>query len=51
MTQDTDRPFSRFYAELLREAGEEVPTVEERRIDGLGLPKLANPRPGSESDS
>jgi len=51
MTQDTDRPFSRFYAELLREAGEEVPEIEERRTDRLGAPKLANPRPGSESDS
>lgn len=51
MTQDTDRPFSRFYAELLRETGEEVPDAKERNSDRLGIPKLANPRPGSESDS
>jgi hypothetical protein len=51
MTDDTDRPFSRFYAQLLREAGEEVPDADRRQSDLLGTPKLANPRPGSEADS
>ena len=41
MTEDSDRPFSRFYADLLRQAGEEVDETD-RRIDAP-LPKLANP--------
>lgn len=48
MTDDTDRPFSRFYAQLLREAGEDVP---DREPEALGIPKVANPRPGSEADN
>lgn len=47
MTDDTDRPFSRFYAELLRQAGEDVPESER---EPLGIPKVANPRPGSEAE-
>lgn len=50
MTDDTDRPFSRFYAQLLRQAGEEVPDGERGDRDPLGIPKVANPRPGSEAD-
>jgi hypothetical protein len=42
MTDDPDRPFSRFYADLLRQAGEEVDETD-RRLD-VPLPKLANPR-------
>jgi hypothetical protein len=42
MTEDSDRPFSRFYADLLRQAGEEVEETD-RRLD-VPLPKLANPR-------
>lgn len=51
MTDDTDRPFSRFYAQLLREAGEEVPDRDPDEREPLGMPKVANPRPGSEASS
>lgn len=50
MSQDTERPFSRFYAQLLREAGEDVEEVTDGRLDFPGVPELANPRPGSEAD-
>jgi hypothetical protein len=51
MTDDTDRPFSRFYAQLLREAGEEVDEADRGPLDSIGVPKLANPRPGSDADN
>lgn len=50
MTDDTDRPFSRFYAELLRQAGEDVPEADRPRREPLGIPKVANPRPGSDAE-
>lgn len=50
MSQDTERPFSRFYAQLLREAGEDVEDVEGGRLEFPGVPELANPRRGSEAD-
>ncbi|MEF8774503.1 MAG: hypothetical protein V5A37_07280 [Halobacteriales archaeon] len=46
MTEDYPQPFSRFYADLLRQAGEEVGETD-RRLD-VPLPKLANPRRGSD---
>lgn len=51
MTDDTDRPFSRFYAQLLREAGEESGDPERGPLDNVGIPKLANPRPGSDAEN
>ncbi len=50
MSDDTTRPFSRFYAQLLREAGEEVPDADRREAELLGVPKLANPRRGTDAD-
>jgi len=50
MTDDTDRPFSRLYAQLLEAAGEEVPESDRGRREPLGVPKVANPRPGSDAD-
>ncbi|MFB6311967.1 MAG: hypothetical protein ABEH64_12405 [Salinirussus sp.] len=49
MSKDTNRPFSRFYAQLLREAGEDVEDADDR-LDFPGVPELANPRRGSEAD-
>lgn len=51
MTDDTDRPFSRFYAQLLREAGEEVDDPDRGPLDRIGVPKLANPRRGSDAEN
>jgi len=50
MTDDTDRPFSRLYAQLLEAAGEEVPESDRTDREPLGIPKVANPRPGSDAD-
>ncbi len=50
MSDITDRPFSRFYAQLVRESGEDVQVdVEER--DPLGVPNVANPRSDSDAES
>lgn len=51
MTDDTNRPFSRFYAQLLREAGEEVEDTDRGPMDRLGVPKLANPRAGTDAEN
>ncbi|MHB9287886.1 hypothetical protein ACKVMT_12705 [Halobacteriales archaeon Cl-PHB] len=48
MSEISDRPFSRFYAQLVREAGEDDPADGEER-DRLGVPKVANPRRDAES--
>jgi hypothetical protein len=50
MTDNTDRPFSRFYAQLLREAGEEVDDPDRGPLDRIGTPKLANPKAGSDTE-
>ena len=50
MTDDTDRPFSRLYAQLLEAAGEEVPESDRTDREPLGVPKVANPRPGSDAE-
>ena len=47
MSESMDRPFSRFYAQLRRAAGE-VPddqdVDDERKPEWIGAPDLANPK-------
>lgn len=49
MSEITERPFSRFYADLLREAGEDEPADGDER-EPLGVPNVANPRSGSDAE-
>lgn len=48
MSESMDRPFSRFYAELRRAAGEDPEDEDEEDTEWLGSPKLANPRRSSD---
>lgn len=48
MGDHSDRPFSRFYAQLKRTAGEDVPEAREES-EPLGMPKVANPKYRDES--
>jgi len=50
MSESMDRPFSRFYAELRRQNGEEPEDDDDER-ERLGAPKLANPRRPSDDES
>ena len=50
MSESMDRPFSRFYAELRRQNGDD-PEDEDDERERLGAPKLANPRRPSEDES
>lgn len=50
MTDNTDRPFSRFYAQLLREAGEEVDDTDRGPLDRIGVPNVANPKYSSDAE-
>jgi len=51
MSDAMDRPFSRFYAELRRAAGEEVEDANDEDDGWLGSPKLANPRRSSDGET
>ncbi|MEF8854462.1 MAG: hypothetical protein V5A24_03060 [Haloarculaceae archaeon] len=51
MSESMDRPFSRLYAELRRQAGDEPESEdadEDADSEWLGTPKLANPRRSSD---
>ena len=52
MSDHMDRPFSRLYAQLREEAGEDGDADDEDRSAGwIGQPKLANPRRRSDAES